>query len=89
MCAAKPMEARCGRCSQFRTVFIYKTLHDCVADIGMVDLADAATHLAWFEENGDRWCQGRVNRLPHLVCVPCHDKETIEEQEFIDEWLAD
>ncbi|MFJ9644985.1 hypothetical protein [Streptomyces sp. NPDC101206] len=87
MTPPKPREGRCGRCTQTRPVFVYKPLHDCIDDIGHVDLVDAATHLAWFEEFDDRWCQARVDRRPRRLCVPCHDKEAKDEQEFIDEVL--
>lgn len=87
MTAPKPREGRCVRCKQPRPVFVYKPLHDCINDIGHVDLVDAATHLAWIEENGDQWCQARIDRMPRRLCVPCHDKEAVEEQEFITEYL--
>lgn len=87
MAAPKPREGRCTRCKQTRPIFVYKPLHDCVKDIGQVGLVDAATHLAFIEEHGDVWCQAQISRMPRRLCVPCHDKDAVEEQEFIDEAL--
>ncbi|MFC4512591.1 hypothetical protein [Streptomyces ehimensis] len=81
----QPAEARCERCQQRRPLFPYKPLHDCIALIGPVGLVEAARHIAWFEEKGDRWCEARLEYRRHRLCVRCHDLEANEEATFIKE----
>lgn len=86
----QPAEGRCTRCKQTRPLFPYKPLHDCVRNIGSVDLTEAAMHIAWIEDNGDRWCTAAIERRAqlHRLCVRCHDREAADEQHFIDTVLA-
>ena len=86
-----PPEGRCRRCKQTRPLFAYKPLHNCIEDIGLVRLDEAAVHIAGLEDQDDRWCLARIERR-HLIpqlCVRCCDREAIEEQEFIDDVLED
>ncbi|MFP8960007.1 hypothetical protein ACLIYP_05455 [Streptomyces nanhaiensis] len=91
MPAEKPTEGRCTRCKQPRPLFPYKPFHDCLTVIGPVNLIEAADHIAWFEEQGDRWCTARVERRDHYrrMCVPCHDREAKDEQHFVDTVLEE
>lgn len=87
----EPPEGKCGRCSQTRHLFQYKPTHDCIRDIGTVDLIDAMTHIAEIEDNGDHWCLSRIHRHPKrlLVCTSCFQVESRQEEEFIANVLED
>ena len=81
----KPSHGKCKRCEQTRPRFPYKPLHDCIAAAGNVDLIEARSWLEDIENSDDRWCTDRLDRTPRYLCVPCHDREAIEEQQFIDD----
>jgi hypothetical protein len=86
MTATKPPEGRCLRCKQTRPLFAYRPIHDCITEIGPVSITEAANYIAGFDDDGDRWCEARVERRHNLrtLCVPCCDREAKDEQEFID-----
>lgn len=81
----EPPEGKCLRCKQTRPLFNYKPKHDCVRDIGSVDLIEAMSHIAEIEDNGDEWCMRRIERRSHkpYLCVRCYEKEEDREDEFI------
>ncbi|MCZ7413123.1 hypothetical protein [Streptomyces sp. WMMC897] len=83
--ATAPAEGRCNRCKQPRPVFPYKPIHDCIDTIGYIRLTEAADHLADIEDRDDRWCQAQIDRRPIRLCVPCHDREVLDEQRHIAE----
>lgn len=81
----KPVETGCVRCRQLRPCFPYKPIHNCVANAGPVDLVEAAGWIAEIESCGDRWCADRIHGdSQRLLCVPCHDRETTDEEQFLD-----
>lgn len=82
----QPVEGKCARCKQPRSLFPYKPLHDCVKAAGSVDLIEAAELIAEIEDQYDRWCLGRIDRCPRLLCVPCHDLEVADEEDHIKEY---
>lgn len=86
-----PPEGKCRRCQQTRPLFVYTALHDCVKDAGSVDLVEAAAWIAGIEDNGDVWCEARIERRTHKpsLCVRCFDTEPDREQEFIETVLGD
>lgn len=81
-----PVEGRCHRCEQPRPLFPYKPVHDCIDDIGRVDLIEAAVHIAGLEDQDDIWCTARIERRPRLLCVPCHDRDHAAELDHMEKY---
>lgn len=85
----EPVEGKCGRCKQPRRLFRYKPKHDCVENIGTVDLIDAFTYIASIGDSGDHWCMSKIERYPQrlMVCTTCFQKEVVEEEHLIENVL--
>lgn len=82
----QPVEGKCDRCQQPRTLFPYKPIHDCVKAAGSMDLMEAYDLIAEIEDQGDRWCTAKIERRRRLLCVPCHDREVADEERHMKEY---
>lgn len=86
-----PPEGKCLRCQQTRPLFNYTPNHDCIKDIGTVDLIEAMMHITEIDDNDDIWCMRKIERIadkPYL-CVRCFEKEEQREADFVGDVLGD
>lgn len=61
--------------------------HDCIDNIGRVDLIEAARLIAEPEDQGDHWCTRRIEGRPRIrLCVRCHDAAAAEEAAHVKEY---